>query len=523
MKFLPSIYMALLIVTLCACNDDTTKGGGSISSTSSVSSVSSANSTSSASGSLSSAASVSSSAPVSSSSAAAKSSSGPSQLTCADGAHYEAVASTRIINGAVVSEANDIWRATVYVEVHTPDEDVYGCGGSLIDNQWIMTAAHCVTIDLYDPSTLDVYIGYGDYNLFAVDVARVSDITVHPAYNPLTQDSDIALLKLQSPINSITPMILDRDSTLDAGTCSMVAGWGDTSADPDISAPSTNLMEVGLPLLSQETCSNTLPNISDNMVCAGYLFGGYDSCFGDSGGPLVEEVDGEIHQIGIVSFGYGCALAGLPGVYTKVQNYTDWIDSTMLSAPSSSATSSSAPSESDLSVTALSDLEHKMLMMTEFWQGSDFVSSMTVAFKQQYSNDGSILMQDATNVSGAYTGCLVDGYINDAFLCLTVYDGSTAAEARVIVIENDGTLYGNYEFSASGNTDELSEVYSADDADAFIDGTITKYSVAPAKRGVLTTRHTRAKADADVASPATAAQTIRHLENTLRLLREQTQ
>lgn len=522
MKFLPSICTALLIITLSACNDNDTQngGGGSSSSTSSSTPVSSAGSTSS--GANSSSAAVSSSASVSSTASDSESSSGPSQLTCPDGAHYEAVASPRIINGSVVSEANDIWRATVYVEVHAPNGNAYGCGGTLIDSQWIMTAAHCVTIDLYDPATLDVYIGYGDYDIYSVDVVNVSEVIVHPAYNPLTQDSDIALLKLQSPITSVTPMVIDRDSTLDAGTCSMVAGWGDTSADPDTSAPSTDLMEVGLPLLSHETCSNTLPNISDNMVCAGYLYGGYDSCFGDSGGPLVEEVGGEIRQIGIVSFGYGCALAGLPGVYTKVQNYTDWIDSTMLSTPASSS-SSSASSASDQTFSELSDLENMMLIMTEYWQGSDFVTNITVAFRQEYSKDGSILFQDATNLSGAYTGCLVDDYIDDAFLCLTVYDGSTAAEARVIVIENDGTLYGNYEFSAAGDTNELSEVYYADNADAFIDGTIANYSGAPAKRGVLTTKDAGAKADTDAAtSPATAARTIQHLQDTLRLLRERT-
>ncbi|MEE6487004.1 hypothetical protein FKM82_014762 [Ascaphus truei] len=106
----------------------------------------------------------------------------------------------------------------------------------------------------------------------------------------------------------------------------LISGWGTTLRHegnyPDL------LMCVNAPILTTTQCNNAYPGeITNNMICVGYVEGGKDSCQGDSGGPVV--CNGELQ--GVVSWGYGCAQRNYPGVYTKVCNYVSWIQSTMSS------------------------------------------------------------------------------------------------------------------------------------------------------------------------------------------------
>ncbi|XP_066474143.1 trypsin II-P29-like isoform X2 [Tiliqua scincoides] len=134
------------------------------------------------------------------------------------------------------------------------------------------------------------------------------------------------LIKLATPVEitaGVAPIALPIACAADGTQC-LISGWGNTLSNgvnyPDL------LQCLHAPILSHAACESSYPGqITENMICVGYLEGGQDSCQGDSGGPVV--CDQELQ--GIVSWGIGCALEGYPGVYTKVCNYVDWIVETI--------------------------------------------------------------------------------------------------------------------------------------------------------------------------------------------------
>ncbi|XP_029014206.1 serine protease 33-like [Betta splendens] len=240
-----------------------------------------------------------------------------------------AALNTKIVGGEDATPGSWPWQASLQ------QDGAFFCGGSLINNQYVLTAAHCFPGT--STSGLVVYLGRQyQQNVNPNEVsATVSQIIKHPSYNTITMDNDIALLELSSTItftDYINPVCLPTSgSSFDAGTNCWVSGWGNIRNNVPLPGSQT-LQEVSIPVVSNSDCSSNYSGrytITDNMVCAGLPQGGKDSCQGDSGGPLVtKNTNANVWvQIGVVSFGDGCAQPNSPGVYARVSQYQDWINS----------------------------------------------------------------------------------------------------------------------------------------------------------------------------------------------------
>ncbi|XP_019208872.1 serine protease 27-like [Oreochromis niloticus] len=271
-------------------------------------------------------------------------------VLCKDGHSQQpecgrAVKNSRIVGGENASPGSWPWQVTLFI-----DESL--CGGSLITDQWVLTAAHCITPS--DRNSTIVYLGHN--YLFDPDPNKVTqtleDIICHPEYDASTNDNDICLVKLSTPVkftDYIQPICLaSENSTFYNGTSSWVTGFGDTTGSE--SFPET-LQEVNVPIVGNNECKcyyQDITEITENMICAGLKEGGKDSCQGDSGGPLVTKKDLVWVQSGVVSFGEGCALPNRPGVYARVSKYQKWISNTVSGTPPGFVTYTSLGPDSDL-------------------------------------------------------------------------------------------------------------------------------------------------------------------------------
>lgn len=220
-------------------------------------------------------------------------------------------ATPRVVGGGRVSIADHGY--TVYLA--TADGFQY-CGGTLVDSDKVVTAAHCTVGK--SPSSITVVGGREDKESNKGTVAAVRSIWIHPDFTDIRSGADISMLTLSRNLPYEQAAIAGvKDAALyQPGVVGLILGWGRTSEDGNASR---YLLAARVPLVSDRDCQAAYPAFDrTSMVCAGLPQGGVDTCQGDSGGPLV--VDKVL--VGITSWGEGCAEPGLPGVYTRVAAYS---------------------------------------------------------------------------------------------------------------------------------------------------------------------------------------------------------
>jgi trypsin len=234
----------------------------------------------------------------------------------------------RIVGGEETDIKQHPWQVALTIK---RPEGSYLCGGSIIAQQWILTAAHCFRPS-DAPSTVKVKVGATNYDAEGI-WTESERIVVHEGYDPHTHANDIALIKLKvAPAGKVIPLA-GADTSLKPGQPLEVTGWGATSEGGDTSRV---LRKASVPYVENATCNEPTSyngRLLTGMICAGKREGGIDSCQGDSGGPLVwRTAEGSV-LVGVVSFGEGCARQLKYGVYTRVAAYRAWINNVVVGTP----------------------------------------------------------------------------------------------------------------------------------------------------------------------------------------------
>jgi len=208
------------------------------------------------------------------------------------------------------------------------------CGGALLNELWVATAGHCIE----DLLVSQIRLRLGEFDLSSASemlpfVERgANKKVVHPKYNFFTYEYDLALVRLEEPVQfmpNIVPICLPASDDLLVGENGTVTGWGRLSEGgtlPDL------LQQVTVPIISNDKCKDMFLKagrteyMPDIFMCAGFEGGGRDACQGDSGGPLqIRGRDGRYFLAGIISWGIGCGEINMPGVCTRISKFTSWI------------------------------------------------------------------------------------------------------------------------------------------------------------------------------------------------------
>ncbi len=281
-------------------------------------------------------------------------------MFAASGQASAGVSSDFVVGGSPAQEGSWPWQVRLF---DTFDVNSGFCGGSLIADQWVLTAAHCVVVD---GDVVDhVVVGYGSIYQSQLHMVGSDKIIVHPDYGA-EDNADLALIKLAEPVpNAAWIDIADpaEDAKLvQPGDKLVVTGWGALwdfegfeealysrsglkEVNPRVLLSANaltspeQLHEVEVEMIPTDECraayqaygeaTDSTFDIAPTELCAGSPSGGKDSCYGDSGGPLVAKADNErgYVQVGIVSWGSQCGNPVLPGVYNRLSQFYDWVHS----------------------------------------------------------------------------------------------------------------------------------------------------------------------------------------------------
>ncbi|PTO94878.1 serine protease [Vibrio sp. 10N.286.48.B8] len=328
--------------------------------------------------------------------------------------------SARIINGKEATQGNWPFMAAL-VSRNVNAYDGQFCGASFIGERYVLTAAHCVEGN--GREDLDVVIGVS--NLSASQAAQhryaVDNIYVHEYYNSAATGNDIAIIELaEKPAESVVNLVDGYvRGNLNDGQMLTVMGWGDQDAS-DGYASKSELYQVNVPLVNQYEC-NSVPHsgyasIGSDAFCAGYSDGGYDSCQGDSGGPIVVSTNGTYEQLGIVSWGKGCAQSNAYGVYTNISYFDDWIDEQQ------------------------SGLSYRQIEML----GAKLLAPISHTFEFTNKSDQNIAVNRVYPISG-----------NDTVITDNGCSILTAGQSCEVVVSFDLNSIGEHEFGINVDTDLL--------------------------------------------------------------------
>ncbi|MBW6498217.1 MAG: trypsin-like serine protease [Bacteroidales bacterium] len=238
--------------------------------------------------------------------------------------------SSRIVGGEPVDILDYPWQVSLQLQPQFGGG--HFCGGTIINDEWILTASHCLIWEDVDlqPQHIRIRAGFTLLNSTLGSYYNVAEFILHPDYNDDSNQNDIALIRLTSPIDLSHPaknavkVVTQADAAAgmtDPGVMAKISGWGSLT----FQGPVVNeLRAAEVPIVDVSQTSYPPSMITADMIMAGVA--GVDACQGDSGGPMVvPDGFGGYKIAGVVSWGNGCGLPGYPGVYARVSHFEDWI------------------------------------------------------------------------------------------------------------------------------------------------------------------------------------------------------